>query len=84
VEHRLFGPISINWAGKPLLTFETVLAYLRGTTTETGLRVKAFLVDRDYIKGLKVSKPVFQTLNIQFAEVCPRWNYIIRPHPPCT
>ena len=33
VEHRLFGPISINWAGKPLRTFETMLAYIRGTTT---------------------------------------------------
>ena len=84
VEHRLFGPISINWAGKPLLTFETVLAYLRGTVTETGLQVKAFLIDKEYVKGLKVPKPVFQTLNIQFAEVCPRWNYIIRPHLSCT
>ncbi|MFZ1043811.1 MAG: ISAzo13 family transposase, partial [Anaerolineales bacterium] len=84
VEHRLFGPISINWAGKPLLTFETVLAYLRGTVTETGLQVKAFLIHKEYVKGLKVSKPVFQTLNIQFAEVCPRWNYTIRPHFSCT
>jgi hypothetical protein len=33
IEHRLFGPVSLTWAGKPLRTLETMLAYLRGTTT---------------------------------------------------
>lgn len=37
VEHRLFGPISLNWAGKPLRTWETLLGWLRGTKTTTGL-----------------------------------------------
>ena len=41
VEHRLFGPISRNWAGHPLRTWETMLAYLRGTTSTTGLSVTA-------------------------------------------
>ena len=45
IEHRLFGPISINWAGKPLRSFETMLAYIKGTTTETGLKVKAYVLD---------------------------------------
>lgn len=79
IEHRLFGPISVNWAGKPLRTFETILAYIRGTVTETGLQVQAFLVDQVYEKGIKVSPKTMQTVNIQFAEVCPRWNYTIRP-----
>jgi hypothetical protein len=79
IEHRLFGPISVNWAGKPLQTFEAALAYIRGTTTETGLQVQAFLVDQVYQKGIKVSAETMQTLNIQFAQVCPRWNYTIRP-----
>ena len=26
IEHRLFGPISINWAAKPLCSFENMLA----------------------------------------------------------
>ncbi|MEJ2265125.1 MAG: ISAzo13 family transposase [Anaerolineales bacterium] len=29
VEHRLFGPISVNWAGIPLRTFQTMLALIR-------------------------------------------------------
>jgi len=84
IEHRLFGPISINWAGTPLRTFETVLACIRGTATATGLRVKAFWVEQIYQKGLKVSKKVMQTLNLQPHEVCPRWNYTIKPRSLCT
>jgi DDE family transposase len=83
IEHRLFGPISLNWAGKPLRTFEAMLAYICGTTTVTGLRVNAVLVDQVYEKGRSVSAAVMQDLNIQFAEICPKWNYTIRPRMAC-
>jgi hypothetical protein len=46
IEHRLFGPISVNWAAQPLVTFEKLLALIRGTVTETGLKIEAFLVDK--------------------------------------
>ena len=54
IEHRLFGPISLNWEGKPLRTLETMLAYIRRTTTQTGLQVSAFQVDQVYERGIKV------------------------------
>jgi hypothetical protein len=79
IEHRLFSYISLNWAGKPLRTFETMLDYIRGTTTKTGLKVKAFLLDREYKKGIKVSDREMTALNLQRRRVCPKWNYIIRP-----
>jgi len=41
IEHRLFSQVSRNWAGVPLRTWETVLAFIRGTTTTTGLVVQA-------------------------------------------
>ena len=84
VEHRLFAPISVNWAGKPLRTFELMLSYIRGTVTETGLQVKACLVEQVYEKGIKVADEIFQTINIQPHMTCPRWNYTIRPHVVCT
>jgi Rhodopirellula transposase DDE domain len=31
VEHRLFGPVSINWAGQPLRSLEILLGWVRGT-----------------------------------------------------
>jgi Rhodopirellula transposase DDE domain len=84
VEHRLFGPISLNWAGKPLRTFEIMLAWIRGTTTQTGLTVNAWLNEKKYQKGIKVAKDVFRTLNIYHHPVCPNWNYTIQPHGSCT
>ncbi len=81
IEHRLFGPISINWAGKPLRSFETMLAYIKGTTTETGLKVKAYLLDGHYEKGVKVSDEQMKALNLEHHDVCPNWNYTIKPRP---
>ena len=79
VEHRLFSHISLNWRGKPLRTFDTMLAYIRGTTTTTGLTVKAFLVEGVYEKGQKVSDAEMEELNLERHEVCLNWNYTIRP-----
>ena len=31
VEHRLFAPVSINWAGQPLRSLEILLGWVRGT-----------------------------------------------------
>ena len=81
IEHRLFGPISINWAGKPLRSFEVMLACIKGTTTETGLKVKAFELDGHYEKGVKVSDEQMRALNLERHDVCPSWNYTIKPRP---
>jgi hypothetical protein len=81
VEHRLFGPISINWAGKPLRSFETMLALIRGTTTQTGLQVAAFLVEQTYQRGIKVADEVMQGLNLERHTTCPIWNYTLHPRP---
>ena len=39
IEHRLFSHISMNWAGVPLRTFETMLRYIAGTVTKAGLLI---------------------------------------------
>jgi len=77
VEHRLFGPISVNWSGEPLCTREIVLGFLRGTHTSTGLEVTAEWWDREYAKGRKVSNATMSQLQIDHADVCPQWNYTI-------
>jgi len=79
IEHRLFGPISINWAGQPLRTFETMLACIRGTTTQSGLMVSAFLVEQVYTKGRKIAQDAMLNLNLERHVTCPNWNYTIRP-----
>jgi hypothetical protein len=79
VEHRLFGPISINWAGVPWRTPAVILGFIRGTTTATGLTVTAEWWERRYVKGVKVSDAEMSELNIEYHDVCPRWNYTIKP-----
>jgi transposase len=79
IEHRLFSYISINWAGKPLRTLDIMLGYIRGTTTTTGLTVKAFIQKDFYKKGQRVTKEEMEQLNLQHHSTLPDWNYTISP-----
>lgn len=79
VEHRLFSYISINWAGRPLYSFDEALGLIRNTTTSTGLTVTANWIDKVYETGRKVTDPVFKTLNIVKRQICPQWNYRVSP-----
>jgi Rhodopirellula transposase DDE domain len=79
IEHRLFSYISLNWAGKPLRTWDTMLGYIRGTTTTTGLEVRAHLHAGVYETGLSVSAAAMNRLNLEHHAICPNWNYTIRP-----
>lgn len=79
IEHRLFSFISLNWAGVPLRSLPVMLAFIRGTTTESGLRVKAAALRRKYRKQIKVSDQEMASLHIVRRKVCPQWNYIIKP-----
>jgi hypothetical protein len=79
VEHRLFSRISINWAGQPLRNLATLLACIRGTTTESGAAVKATVLTRTYREGIRISDEEMQGLRLQAHRVCPQWNYTIKP-----
>jgi hypothetical protein len=78
----LFSQISKNWEGKPLKSLRVMLGYIRGTTTTTGLTVKAYLDEGVYKKGFKVSRVDMESLNVKHHEVCSQWNYTIRPRLP--
>jgi hypothetical protein len=79
VERRLFSEISKNWEGKPLRSFGLMLGYIRGTTTTTGLTVKAYLDEGIYKKGQKATKEEMRQLNLESHSVCPSLNYTIKP-----
>ena len=81
VEHRLFGPVSVNWAGKPLRCLGTLLGYIRGTKTETGLEVEAELVKRTYATKIKVSRQQMRGVRLVRHATCPTWNYTIKRVP---
>jgi len=77
IEHRLFSFITMNWRGKPLVSLETIINLIAGTTTSTGLEVYARLDDGAYPDKIKVTDAEFKTVNIHGHEFHPEWNYII-------
>lgn len=81
IEHRMFSFISINWQGKPLESYETVIQLINGTKTETGLKVHAELCPKVYEKGVKVSEEEIKELNLTRHDLHPNWNYTIGPQP---
>ncbi len=79
IEHRLFSFISINWRGRPLRSYETVVNLIANTTNRGGLVVRARLDKRRYPTGKKIAAKEFKTINIQPDEWHGDWNYAIRP-----
>jgi hypothetical protein len=59
-----------------------MLNCIRGTTTRSGLRVQATLLEGNYEKGQKVSDAQMQQLNIEHYSICSQWNFTIRPRLP--
>jgi len=82
IEHRLFSQISRNWAGVPLRSWDTLLAFVRGTSTSAGLAVRAVFQPGDYPIGQKVSDAEMAALNFERHAVCPAWNSTLRPRTP--
>ena len=81
IEHRLFSFISLNWKGKPLINFETVVNLIGGTRTKTGLKVKAVLDTNAYETGVGLSRTEMDQLHLRRHKTHPDWNYTISPRP---
>ena len=79
IEHRMFSFISINWKGKPLVSYEAVVNLIGATRTRSGLRIKARLDPGRYEKGLKITNRQMQAIHIEPHRVHPQWNYTIGP-----
>jgi hypothetical protein len=78
IEHRLFSFISMNWRGKPLLSYQTIINLIASTTTETGLTVKVRLDKRKYEKGIEVSDQEMAEINLIKHSFHGEWNYTIK------
>jgi len=78
VEHRLFSFITMNWRGRPLRTYETVVSLIGNTRNEGGLVVKARLDRRHYPIGKKVTDEEMRGIRIERHDFHGDWNYTIR------
>ena len=80
IEHRLFSFITMNWRGKPLVSYAVIIALIGATTTEAGLTVRCEQDATIYRKGTKVSDAEMDEINIVRDEFHGEWNYLIKPN----
>jgi hypothetical protein len=55
IEHRMFSLITMNWRGRPLTTYRTIVELIGATTTRKGLKIQAGRDTEYYPTGVKVS-----------------------------
>lgn len=79
IEHRLFSFISMNWRGRALTTYETIVELIGHTTTAAGLTVKAALDRAQYQRGVRISDEEMEALKLTRAVWHGEWNYTIAP-----
>jgi hypothetical protein len=79
IEHRLFSFISINWRGRPLTNYASIVALIASTTTSKGLRVNAELDNSRYPLGAGVTEHEMRGLALSAGALRGAWNYALRP-----
>jgi Rhodopirellula transposase DDE domain len=80
IDHRMFSLISANWAGEPLVSYEVILAYIRGARSTKGFHCRACLDETDYPTGYRATPEEKARVRLKPRRVLPRWNYTIWPH----
>ena len=79
IEHRLFSFITKNWRARPLVSLEVIVNLIAGTTTRTGLIVKAALDTNRYPTKIKVSDEQLGRLRLKRHDFHGEWNYTLSP-----
>ena len=77
IEHRMFSQITMNWRGRPLESYETIVSLIGSTTTSKGLKIGAALDDSVYQRGIKVSDQELAGLPIYPHLFHGDWNYTV-------
>jgi len=79
LEHRLFPHLQRSWDGVVFENYEVVKEYAEQTTTQTGLKVVAWINEKVSQTGRKYSDNFKETMTIKCDEILPKWNYQIQP-----
>ena len=78
IEHRLFSHITMNWRGRPLVSYQVVVNLIGATTTRAGLRVQADLDTDFYPTKVKVTDKQLATVDLHPHRFHGEWNYTIK------
>lgn len=78
IEHRMFSFISMNWRGRPLDSYRTIVDLIASTTTKSGLRVEAERDTEYYERGVKVTDKDLKAVDLHPNDFHGEWNYTIK------
>lgn len=79
IEHRMFSFISMNWRGRPLTSYRSIVELISATTTTKGLRVRAERDPEWYPTGVKVTDDELAAVPLTPHDWHGEWNYTISP-----
>lgn len=77
IEHRMFSFITMNWRGRPLVSYRTVIELIGATTTRAGLKIKAERDTEWYPTGVKISDADMAALPLTPHDFHGDWNYTL-------
>jgi hypothetical protein len=77
IEHRMFSFITMNWRGRPLVSYRTIIELISATTTETGLTIRAEHDTEWYPTGVKITDAQLDALPLTRHDWHGDWNYTL-------
>jgi hypothetical protein len=73
----MFSFISMNWRGRPLVSYRTIIELISATTTTAGLTIRAEADLTTYRTGLEVSDAELASVPLSRHDFHGDWNYTI-------
>ena len=77
IEHKMWSFISMNWRGRPLVSYRTIIELISATTTASGLTIRAEEDLNHYETGTKVTKAELAAVPLTRHDFHGDWNYTI-------
>ena len=77
IEHKMSSFISMNWRGRPLVSYRTIIELISATTTAKGLTIRAEEDLNYYETGTKVSDEGLAAVPLLRHKFHGDWNYTI-------
>jgi Rhodopirellula transposase DDE domain len=79
IEHRMFSMITMNWRGRPLTSYETIVQLIGSTTSTKGLTIRCEIDRGTYEKGRQVSDAELDAVHVERDDFHGEWNYTVHP-----
>jgi hypothetical protein len=73
----MFSFITMNWRGRPLTTYRTIIEIIGATITKSGLTVTARRDSEWYSTGVKVTDAELAALPLHRHDLHGDWNYTL-------